>query len=138
VTEVKLGKDVPFYYFSLGTIDLWTILTLLLTSHRLTVGEFAAPAPQFANQILGGFSHVFRHYIPGTHVVACRDIGQKFATGTQRLAAQCFGPAPKGWADPTEEAAEKISDPVSSLKVERGGVDGTYPRGGGKSTSCLI
>jgi len=28
-----------------------------------------------------------------------------------------------------EETAEKIADPVSSLKVVRGGMDGTDPRG---------
>jgi len=33
---------------------------------------------------------------------------------------------------------KKIAYPVSALKVERGGVDGTDPRGGGKSTSSLI
>jgi len=105
------------------------------------VGAFAAPASQFANQLLGGFSHVFRHYIPGGCRVsraAFSDISKDFATGTQRLANHCFGPAPQEWADPAEEAAEKIAYPVSALKVERGGVDGTDPRGGGKSTSSLI
>jgi len=72
---------------------------------------------------------MFRHYIPGTQVDACRDIGKDFATATQRLAPH--------WADPTEKAAEKIADLLSSLKVERGGVDGTDPRGG-KSTSSLL
>jgi len=139
VTEVKLGKDVHFYYFSRDTLVLFVLGTLLLTSHSLP-DAFAAPASQFANQILCEFSHVFIHYIPGTHVVsrlACSDIGKDFATGTQRLAAHCFGSAPQEWAESTEEAAEKIADPVSALKVEWGGVDGTDPRGG-KSTSSLI
>ena len=108
---MKLGKYVPFCYFSRGRLDLWTILLLLLTSrHSLTVGAFAAPASQFANQLLGGFSHVFRHYIPGGCRVsraAFSDISKDFATGTQRLANHCFGPAPQQWADPAEEAAEK-------------------------------
>jgi len=95
------------------------------------VGAFAATTPPFANKILGGFSHVFRHN------VACRDIGKDFATATQRLVTHFFGPAPQEWADPTEEPAEKIADPVSSLKVDTGGVDGTDPRCG-KYTSCLI
>jgi len=83
---------------------------------------------------------VLRHDVAGTHVIsrlACRDIGHDFATGTQRLAAQHFGTAPQEWADPTEETAEKIAYPVSSLKVERGGIDGTEPRGG-LSTSSMI
>ena len=128
MTEVKLRKDVPFYYFSRGTLRL--LPPLLTSRHSLSVGAFTAPAPQFANQLLRGFSHVFRHYIPGGRRVgraAFSDIGQDLATGTQRLAAHCFGPAPQEWADPTEEAAEKIADPVSSLKVERGGIDGTVP-----------
>jgi len=73
---------------------------------------------------------VFRHYIPGGRRVgwaAFSDIGKDLATGTQRLAAHCFGPAPQEWADPTEETAEKIVYPVASLKVERGGVDRTDP-----------
>jgi len=110
-------------------LDLFgTILPLPLNFHSFTVGAFAAPALQFANQILGGFSHVFRHYIPVTHVVACRDIGQNFATGTQRLASHCLGPVPQDLANPTEETVENIADPVSSLKVERGRIDGTDRR----------
>ena len=92
---VKLGKDVPFYYFSRGTLDLCRILPplLLLTSrHSLTVVAFAATASQFANQILGAFSYLCRH---GRRFcrAAFSDIGQDLATGTQRLAAHCFGPA---------------------------------------------
>jgi len=56
---------------------------------------------------------------------AFSDIGKDFATGTQRLEPHCFGSAPQEWADPTEETAEKITDPASWLKVEPGGVDGT-------------
>jgi len=95
------------------------------------VGAFAAPGPQFAKQLLGEFSHVFRHYIPGGRRVdraAISDIVQDLATGTQRHAPRCLGPALQEWADPKEENAEKIADPMSSLKVERGGVDGTDPR----------
>jgi len=94
------------------------------------VGAFAAPAPQFPNQILDVLIHVFRHYIPGTHVVTCRDIGKDFASGTQHLAAHCFGTKPKEWAEPAKEDAEAIAYSVSSLKVQRGGVDGTDSRGG--------
>jgi len=54
-------EKCPFYYFSRGTVDLRANLHLLLTSHRLTVGAFTATASQYADQILGGFSHVFRH-----------------------------------------------------------------------------
>ena len=136
MTEIKLGKDISFYYIS-GTLDLFRLGILLLLTSQSFPGAFAAPASQFVNQILGVFSHVFRHYIPCTHVVACRDINKDFATGTQRLAAQCFGSAPQEWAEPTEEVAEKIAYFVSSLKVERVGVDRTDPRGC-KSTSCLI
>jgi len=107
---MKLGKNVPFYYFSRGTLDLFRLgillLLLLPTSHSL-LGAFAATAFQFANQSLGGFSHLFRDYIPGTHFVACRDIGKDFATGAQRLAAHCFSPAPQKWAVPAKEIAEK-------------------------------
>ena len=130
MAEVKLGKGVPFYYFSRGTLDFFRLSAPLLTTRRVPAA-FTATKTQFANQILGGFSHVFRQYIPGSRWVgrlALRDIGQYFATGTQSLAAHCFGPAPKELADPAEETAEKIADPVSSLKVERGGVDGTDPR----------
>ena len=83
---------------------------------------------------------MFRHDVAGTHVVnrlACRDISKDFATGTQRLAAHCFGHAPQEWTDITEETVEKIADHMASLKVERGAVDGTEPRGD-KSTSSLI
>ena len=64
--------------------------------------------------------------------LALSDIDKDLATVT-RLADHCFGHARQEWADPAEE----IADPVSSLKVERGGVDRTDLRGG-KSTSSLI
>jgi len=131
VTEVKLRKDVPFYYFSRGTLDLSTILPLLLTSHSLNVGALATSASQFANQILGVVSHVFRHYIAGGRRVsraAFSEVGQNFATGAQRFAPHCLGPARQDWADPTEVTAEKIANPVAPLKVERGGVDVTDAR----------
>jgi len=83
---------------------------------------------------------VFRHDVAVTRVssqLACRDIGKDFGTGTQRLAAPCFGSAPQEWLDPTEETADKIAYSVSSLKIERDAVDRTDPRGG-KSTSSLI
>ena len=135
---MKLEK-IPFY-FSRGTLRLLSPPLLLTTRHSLTVGAVAAPAPQFANQLLGGFSHVFRHYIPGGRRrvgrAAFSDIGKDLATGTQRFAAHCFGPAPQEWADPAEEIAEKIAYPVTSLKVERSGVDGTDPRCG-KYATCL-
>jgi len=86
---------------------------------------------QSSNQILGGFSHVFGHYVPGGHRVgrlAFSDICKDLGTGTQRFAAHCFGPAPQEWADQTEKVAEKIAYPVSALKVERSGVDGTEPQ----------
>ena len=109
VSKVKLGKDVPFYYFSWGTFE--TILLLRLpSSHNITVGAFAAPAPQLPNQVLGGFNHVFKHYVPGGRRVgraAFSDIGQDFATVGLRLAPQCLGSAPKDWADAAEETAEK-------------------------------
>ena len=111
---------------------------LLLTSRFSSL--FAATTSQFANQILGIFSHVFRHYIPGGLCVgkaAVSDMGQDLATGTQRLAAHCLRPAPLDWAHPGEEIAKNISYSVSSLKVERGGVDGTDTRCG-KSTSIRI
>ena len=128
---MKLGKDVPFYYFSRGTFDLFGTNLLPTSRHSLTVGAFAVPALHFANQILGGVSHVFRHYYSGGRRVgraAFSDIGKVLATGTQRLAGHCFGPAPQECANPTVEPAEKIAFPVASLKVERGGVDGTVPR----------
>jgi len=71
---------------------------------------------------------VFRHYISGTHVVPFSDIVKNFATATQRLAPLCSDPAPQDSADPTEEPAVKIADPVYSLKVERGRGDGNGPR----------
>jgi len=43
--------------------------------------------------------------------LAFSDIGRDLATGTQRLAAHCLGPAPQEWVDPAEETAEKIGDP---------------------------
>jgi len=103
VTEVKLGKDIPFYYFSRRTLDLFgTNLPLLLPTsrHSLTVGAFPVPASQFANQLLGGFRHVFRLYIRGSRRVgwaAFSDIGQDLATGKQRPAAHCFDPVPQEW-----------------------------------------
>jgi len=75
---------------------------LFLTFRQsITAVAFAATAPQFANQILGEFNHMFIHYIPSTHVLAFSDIGKVYATGTQRLATHCFGPAPQGWAEAT-------------------------------------
>jgi len=79
------------------------------------VGAFADQAPQFDNQLLGEFSHVFGHYIPGIHVVAYSNIRKDLATGTQHLAPHCFGPAPQ------EEPAEKIAEPMSALNVQQGG-----------------
>jgi len=111
VTEVKLGKDASFYYFPWGTLDrlrLWPPGALLLTSHCRLSGAFGAPNSQFAYQILGEYIHVFGQDISSTHVVAFRDIGQVFATGTQRIAAHCIFPAPQDWADPAEDNAEKL------------------------------
>ena len=140
MTEVKVGKDVIFI-FSLGTLDLLRVWPPHpLTFHHRLPGAFAATTPQFANKILDGFNHVFKHDVAGTRVfsrLACRDIGQNFASGTQSLEAHCFSPSPQKWAVPAEENAEKIADPVASLKVEGGGVDRTDPRGG-RSTSILI
>jgi len=69
VTEVKLGKEVPFYYNFRGTLDLFGTILFPTSHHSLTVGAFAAPASQFPNQLLGGFSYVFRQYITyGRHV----------------------------------------------------------------------
>jgi len=90
---------------------------------------FVATTSQFANQILGEFIYVFRHYIPsGRSVgrVAFIDIGKVLATVTQRPSAHWFGPAPQYWFVPTEEHAEKINIPpdlgssllmVASLKI---------------------
>ena len=55
---------------------------------------------------------------------AFSDIGKHLVIGMQSLGAHCLDTAPQEWAKSAEEAAEKIADPVSSLKVERGGVDG--------------
>ena len=95
------------------------------------MGAFAASAPQFAKQILGGFRYEFRQY----KSVRCRvvrsafsDINKDLATGTQRFKAHCFVPATQEWADPTEEPAEKIAYFLASINVERSGVDGTVPR----------
>jgi len=123
VTEVKLGKGVNFYYFSLITSRLH--------------GALATATSQFANQNFCGFSHVFRPDVSSTHVVAFRDIGQDLATGTQRLVAHCVGPAPQEWADPAEEIAEKFADPLSSLKVKRDGIDGTDSRSSKPATSLF-
>ena len=74
---------------------------------------------------------MFRHYIHGGRRfcrTAFSDICQDLATGMQRLAGHRFGAASQDWADPAEKAAERIADSVSSLKVERGRVDGTDPR----------
>jgi len=139
VAELKPEKDVPFYYFS-GMLDLLRLVNLFLHNSDSLPGTFAGPASQFANEILGRFTHVFRHDVAGTHVSsihACRDIGKDFVTDTQILATHCFGLTPQEWSDPTEETAEKIAYPVSSLKVERSIVDGTDPWGG-KFTSSLI
>jgi len=112
VIEVKLGKDVQFYYFFRRTLLPTPIF--LTSRHSLRAGAFTASAPQIVNKPLGGFSHVFRHYKPGSRRVrraAFSDIGQDLATGTQLLAAHLFGPAPQEWADPTEETAEKMPIP---------------------------
>ena len=75
-----------------------------------------------------------------THIVgwhAFRDIGQDIASGTQRLAAHCLGPAPQEWVNPAEETAEKFIDPTSSLKVQRGGGDGFDPRSSKPATRLI-
>jgi len=68
MTEVKLGKYIPFYYFSRGMLDFLGLGAPLLTT-RCLPGAFATTTSQLPNQILGGFSHVFRHYIPGSRCV---------------------------------------------------------------------
>jgi len=121
VTEVKLGKYDLFYYFSRGMFRLLPPPLFLTFRHSITVIAFTASAPKFVNQLLGGFSNVFRRYIPGSRFVgkaALSDIGKDFATSTQRLARQCFGPAPQNWTEPTEDTAEKIAYTVSTLKAE--------------------
>jgi len=108
--------------------DLLLLLLLLTSRHSLTVGAFAATIPQFANQILGGSSNVFRHYISGSRRVgraAFSDIGQDFATGTLRLAAHSFGSAAQEWAEPTEETAEKI--PIPCPRLNYSGAEWTGP-----------
>jgi len=60
-------------------------LLFLTSRHSLTEGAFAAPAPQIANELLRGFSHVFRHYMPCGRRVgrpAFSDIGNDLAPGT--------------------------------------------------------
>jgi len=56
----------------------------------------------------------------------------------QSLAAHSLGPALYDVSDLTKEPAEKIADTVSSLQVERGGLDGDKPRRGGSNQARLI
>jgi len=115
VTEVKLGKVFPFYYFSRGTL----FRPPLIYRQRRSVVAFAAPAPQCANQLLGGFSDIFRHYIPGSRRVgraAFSDIVQDLATGTQRLAALCFVPAPRSGRTQEKRVPKKLPIPCPSWR----------------------
>ena len=99
----ETGKNIPFSYFSRETLDLFGIILLLSLPtfrHSVTVGAYAAPASQFASQILGGFGHVFRLHIPDGRRVdraSFSDISQDLLTGKQRLAAHCFVPATQEW-----------------------------------------
>jgi len=45
---------------------------------------------------------------------------------------------PTDRSDPAKEGAENIADTLSSLKVDRGGLDVADPRSGGKWTIRLI
>jgi len=54
MTEVVIGKYVPFYYFSRGILRLLTPRLFLTSLHSITVGMFTALTLQFANQILAG------------------------------------------------------------------------------------
>jgi len=88
-------------------------------------------AAQFANQLFGGFSYVFGHYIPiGLRVgrAAISDIVQDLTTGTQRIGHHRLGPAPQACVYQADETAEKFADPLSSPNVKRGGDGGTDPR----------
>jgi len=134
VTEVKLGENITCYYFSRCTLDLsepFFFFVFFLHPSTTSPWFVCGPGSQYANEFLGGFSHVFRHYIPGgRHVggAAFSDIVKDLANGMQRLAAHCFGAAPIDWPEPTEDPAEKIAYSMAPLKVERGGVAGTDPR----------
>jgi len=86
---------------------------LLTFPHRFPCA-FAATTSQYANEILGELSHLFRHYIPRGRWV-CRlafsDIGKDFATATPRLAAHCFVSNPHKRADQAQILPKKLPIP---------------------------
>jgi len=83
-----------------------------------------------------GISNIFRY---GILARTSGDVFfEIFCPGTQRLAAYSLGPTSQARSHTAEETAEKIADPMSSLKIERGSIFRVYARSGGMTATRMI
>ena len=136
MTELKLGKDVSFIIFYEGTLDLFRLKTLLLLlllptfRHSLTVVAIAVPVRNLLNKFWADSVTCLDTISPAVVVSVglLSTISVRILPPVYNVLRPTALPRSTEVGGPSERGCRKIADPVSSLSIERGGINGTDPR----------